>query len=67
VSNQPPRSRVDIEDDLRTLPVLRARLRTGNLRADSLFTEIIDRRADRLLDELLRRREADARRELRAG
>jgi hypothetical protein len=61
---QPPRSRRDIEDDLHGLPVLRARLRTGDLRADTLFTEMIDRRTDRLLDELLRRLETDARREL---
>jgi hypothetical protein len=64
MKQQPPRSRGDIEEDLHALPVLRARLRTGDLRADALFTTMVDRRTDRLLDELLRRLETDARREL---
>jgi hypothetical protein len=61
-----PRPREAVERDLRDLPALRAggaRIRTGDVRADRLYTELVDRRADRLLDELLRLRTgtADAR------
>jgi hypothetical protein len=49
-----PRPRAAIEADLRALPSLRAGVRTGDLRADQLFGALLARRADRLLDELLR-------------
>ena len=52
-----PRPRAVIEDDLRGLPDMRTQYRTGDPRADRLFTELIDSRADRLLDELLRHRD----------
>jgi hypothetical protein len=52
-----PRPRAVIEDDLRGLPTMRTQYRTGDPRADQLFTELIDNRADRLLDELLRHRD----------
>jgi hypothetical protein len=54
VADRPPRPRAVIEEDLRGLPALRAGHRTGDPRADQLFAALIDRRADRLLDELLR-------------
>ncbi len=51
-----PRSLEAIQEDLRGIPALRAAHRTGP-RADLMFRNLIDRRADRLLDELLRLRE----------
>jgi hypothetical protein len=53
-TRRPPRPRAAIEADLRALPTLRAGVHTGDLRADQLFRALIARRADRLLDELLR-------------
>ena len=58
-----PRSLSAIEEDLRGIPALRAAYRTGDPHADLIFRDLIDRRADRLLDELLRHREAASNRE----
>jgi hypothetical protein len=52
-SERPTRERAAVEEDLRGISAMRARLRTGDRRADRLFAEMIDRRVDRLLDELL--------------
>ena len=53
-----PRSLAAIQEDLRGIPALRAAHRTGDPHADLVFRDLIDRRADRLLDEMLRHREA---------
>ena len=53
-TRQPGRSRAAIEADLRDIPTLRAGICTGDVCTDRLFGELITRRADRLLDELLR-------------
>jgi hypothetical protein len=52
-TGHPARDRTVIEADLRGIPAMRARLRTGDRRIDLVFTEMIDRRVNRLLDELL--------------
>jgi hypothetical protein len=52
-TGHPARDRAVIEADLRGIPAMRARLRTGDRRTDLVFAEMIDRRVDRLLDELL--------------
>jgi hypothetical protein len=52
-TGHPARDRAVIEADLRGIPAMRARLRTGDRRTDLVFTEMIDRRVNRLLDELL--------------
>jgi hypothetical protein len=52
-TGHPVRDRAVIEADLRGIPAMRARLRTGDRRTDLVFTEMIDRRVNRLLDELL--------------
>jgi hypothetical protein len=53
-----PRPLAAIHEDLRGIAALRAAHRTGDPHADLIFSNLIDRRADRLLDELLRHREA---------
>ena len=58
-----PRPRAPIYEELRDIPALRAAHRTGDPHADRIFRDLIDRRADRLLDELLRHREAASDRE----
>jgi hypothetical protein len=52
-TGHPARDRAVIAADLRGIPAMRARLRTGDRRTDLVFTEMIDRRVNRLLDELL--------------
>jgi hypothetical protein len=52
------RPRAALEDDLRGIAAVRARLGTETPPADDVFTRIIAHRADRLLDDLLRHREA---------
>jgi hypothetical protein len=48
------RSRAAIEEDLRGVHALRTGVSSGPIVAGGTFTEIIARRVDRLLDELLR-------------
>jgi hypothetical protein len=53
-----PRPRAAIYEELRDVPALRAAHRTGDPHADRIFRGLSDGRADRLLDELPRHREA---------
>jgi len=52
-----PRPLAAIQEDLRGISALRTAYGTGDPHADLSFRDLIDRRADRLLDELLRHRE----------
>jgi hypothetical protein len=55
VGRQPQaRRRSLVEADLRGIQVIRAQIRAGAIAADEVFAGLVTRRADRLLDELLR-------------
>ena len=54
-----PRSRSAVENDLRGLLAIRAWTRVGDHTHDLFSREVLSRRADRLLDELLSLRQRD--------
>jgi hypothetical protein len=58
-----PRPTAAIYEELSGIPALRAAHHTGDPDTDRIFRNLVDRRADRLLDELLRHREAASVRE----